>query len=276
MKRHTRASLALLVLSVTSWVFGLDEPCSRSDVSGAMERLDGDVVRVALGSAAVERITGENARNRLRALIASNPAAFEQSQKRLRRLGWTPTEEVFVERSMSRIGNRDAAQPSFGLVQDHSEQNADGEILFWSWTDGDDSTWEGSIYVEIYSNGAASLWDGQIDASTSEHAWVWYEKSWERPARERPRVRFSAPPIPGSAAQVVHFIRDDGRQLELGIMPAASFYRWAVCWRAAVVGGCTTAAIACRLSGPAWPACWAAWCIGAEVGGAIACYLSSE
>jgi hypothetical protein len=47
----------------------------------------------------------------------------------------------------------------------------------------------------------------------------------------------------------------------------------AVCWRNAVVGGCTTAAIGCIRVKVAWPACFATWCIGAEVGGAVACAL---
>lgn len=37
-------------------------------------------------------------------------------------------------------------------------------------------------------------------------------------------------------------------------------------WLRCAYGGCTTAAVACALSGPGWLGCFGAWCAGAEAG----------
>lgn len=231
------------------------------------------LVRLANG-VDVERLTGDAALAHLRNLMSRNPAAFAQSRKDLLARGFKPTETVFVERTLRQARSRwDQARP-FQYVQDYSESNSDGEIVFWSWTDGDDDTWEGSIYVTIYSNGAETTWDGQIYDATEDHPWVWYQKTYERQPIDK-QIEYSAPPLPGRGAEAIQLARLGQPMWKPEFLPAGSFYNWSVCWRSAVVGGCTTAAVACRLSGPAWPGCFGAWCVGAEVGGAIGCYFAN-
>lgn len=246
---------------------------ARAGIKVAQPSRDVKLVQSAPGLA-MERITGQAALSHLRNLHSRNPAAFVESRKKLKALGYEPTDQVYVERTIRNAKSKTDRSDPYLLLQNYSEQNGDGEIVFWSWTDGNDSTWEGSIYVEIYDDGAASTWDGQIDASTEAHPWVWYQKTWERPAFDFD-IGFALPPLPGgfNSAIVLASSRPMSRQ---GILPVArGFGLWANCWRDFVVGGCITAAIGCRASGPGWAACFGGWCFGAEVAGAVVCYMQN-
>jgi hypothetical protein len=157
----------------------------------------------------------------------------------------------------------------------YTEYNADGEITLWSADAGTNSVWSGTIYVEIYSTGAASTWQGEIDVSTTDYPWLWYQKSWERVPIDR-QMRFEGPPpLPG---QFLFAVLSDGqggrgRYETTSTCQGCGFAAWAACWRDFVVTGCTAAAVGCLVSGPAWPACFGAWCSGAVVAGAVHCYF---
>jgi len=156
----------------------------------------------------------------------------------------------------------------------YTESNAQAEITLWSSDDGNNNTWEGTIYVEIYSNGAAATYNGQIDVSATSYPWVWYRKEWERPPTHGGGVSFRrdglrSPELLTTSPAVLSFLPGD---LAVNVVPV-SFYGWAICWRACVIAGCTTAAFGCLHSGPAWPGCWGAWCFGAEAGCAASCYV---
>lgn len=233
-----------------------------------------DIQRVALGGGAfVERLKGDAALAHLYNAMSRRPDAFAAARRSLARRGFTSTPLVYVERTIRLARNPAGEDRSTTLpAQTHSEQNGDGEIIFWSWDDGQNATWEGAIYVEIYSTGSATTWEGQIDASTTEHPWIYYEKTWQGGGGGPHEVRFGVPPpLPGMQA-VPAVSLGQASSYGAGYAPA-SWLGWAVCWRRCVVVGCGTAAIGCLSSGPAWPGCFAAWCLGAEIMCAVGCAM---
>jgi hypothetical protein len=271
-------SLSLLLLSPI--LVSAGERGGYGPVYPVVQQISNDVRLVELTpEVAVEQIRGASAVARLQKIMARHPEVFAKSRKRWLERGYTPTQEVFIERTVRRgAGNGDIT-----LTQTSGESNAEGEILFWSY-DGPGYTWQGTIYVEVYADNSASMWDGQIDTSSDEHPWIFQEMTWSGggsgPEGPENRVkRFGPPPLPG------HLARTGGIQLAVnrqpdfrshngpGILPVRSFYDWAVCWRAGVVSGCTTAAVGCMRVKAGWPACFGLWCVGAEIGSAIGCAM---
>lgn len=221
----------------------------------------GDDVRLVQLNAetAVEQMNGQAARSHVRNLLSRQPQAFAASRKLMTERGYVPTDHYYVERTINLAAKkRGEGDNQFA----YSESNADGEIVIWSWDDGNPDTWEGSIYVEVYRDGSASTWDGQIDESRTDYPWIWYRKTWEKPGRGGPKPVHLVPPFP-----------TNGIQLASADYQLAGFYEWAVCWRSGVVSGCTAAAIGCRRLGPAWAECFGFLCVGAEVGSAIGCAM---
>lgn len=161
-------------------------------------------------------------------------------------------------------------------AQNYSEQNRDGEIVFWSWSDGNNATWEGEIYVEVYSTGWAATYEGQIDASTSQHPWIWYENTWERPRGPIQTEYGTPPPASGFAVLAVapSWLPRDPASRPSGYALALRGMAWAKCWRGCVVGACSAIAGACLFSNGLWPKCFGGGCVFAELGCAIDCALS--
>lgn len=235
-----------------------------------VKKLSEDITLVQYDSErAVEQLRGTAALAHLQNLRSREPQALIASIKNMKEHGFRPTDHVFVERHLRLARNTSqSGPPPYSLTQTSSEANSDGEIVFWSWDDGDNSTWEGTIYVEIYSDGAASTWDGQIYDETEDHPWVWYQKTWERDPVDR---RIAFPPLPGTRSNDRFLLTNSAIALRPQF-DLVGFYEWATCWRAAVVGGCSGAAWTCRRTGPLWPECFAYGCTGAEIAGAIGCY----
>jgi hypothetical protein len=237
----------------------------------------GEVQLVAINNdVAVERIHGRAAAAHLENLLSRKPAAFVRAQQILRERGFTPTDFVYVERTLRRLNARLKSSSSVLPAQDYSEWNADGEIVFWSWTDGDDGTWEGSIYMEAYGDDSASTWEGQIDVSVEEYPWVYYSNTWtgdgdgggdDGGGDPLPTLK-KTPPRPG---QIVPAVASSGYPSTMYML--VGWNEWGRCWRGCVIGNCTTAAIACRYTGPLWAKCFGGWCGGSLVGCGVGCYF---
>jgi hypothetical protein len=253
---------------------------SASGPGGGEFRLDQVPERVIVkmnDHQAVEKLSGEAARSHLRNLLSRHPEAFTEAQRVARERGWKDADVVHVERTLAmttgswlKPGDVITAAPA-----SFTEYNSDGEITFWSADAGTDSVWAGTIYVEVYSTGAASTWDGELDVSTTDYPWIWYQQTWERTPIDRQMKYEGPPPRPG---QFLYAVLSDapggaGRYQTTAGCSGCGFARWAACWRIAVVTGCGSAAVACLRVGPLWPACWAYSCLGAEVGSAMGCYF---
>lgn len=234
----------------------------------------GDVQRVKIGDDLwVEKLHGEAALAHLYNLLGRRPDALAAARRNLTVQGFSPTETVYVERVIGLAhGSAQESGSSVGLAQTYSEQDGRGEIVFWSWDDGQPNTWEGTIYIEIYSNGAASTWEGQINSGTTDHPWVYYRKTWEQQPRPPQQTLWDAPPLPGTVVPATMKTPFNGSPDE--IMLAGTFYGWAKCWRQCVVGWCAGAAVACLGTTVNWPICWGAACSGAELACGINCYGS--
>lgn len=268
-------SIFVTMAAVGSVIAFAQPPAHFPEVIKALEASPGDVQLVKLGGDVwVERLTGVAALAHLNNLRSRRPKAFANSGKTLRQRGFTPTDHVYVERTL-RLASSDtsATAPGFGLAQTYSEQNASGEIVITSWTDGDDNTWEGQIYVEVYSDNDASTWEGQIDASDSNHDWVYYTKTWESPdgpLQQEVSNPFGEAPM-GKAVPAV--ISPETERLREGYRLARqSWLEWAYCWRQSVVAWCSAGAVGCVATNGGWAGCWGATCSGVLVGSAIGCY----
>lgn len=63
-------------------------------------------------------------------------------------------------------------------AQTYSESNADGEVIYYSWDDGDDGTWEGQQFFEAYRDGYWELTDLQEDINEDPRVlWAWLSGS---------------------------------------------------------------------------------------------------
>lgn len=229
-----------------------------------------DVVLVKAGpDVLVQQMQGLEALEHLQNLRSQNPEAFAKARRSLLDKGFKPTNHVFVERTV-RVASRPGDTNGVAFAQDYSESNAEGEILFWSWSDGDDTTWEGEIYVEVYSTNDASAWEGQIDASNEDHEWIYYEKTWEKPTEEF-RDTSSNPEAPQQLDVLPAVISPQTERFSAQYR-SAGWIAWAGCWRENVVAGCAGAAVGCIATNGGWPGCWGATCVGVQVASAISCY----
>jgi hypothetical protein len=226
----------------------------------------------------VEQLRGNAASAHLQNLIARHPKAFAESRKDMARRGFHPTNTVFVERTYRDVSNR-SQHPThpYELVQTSNEQNSDGEIVFWSY-DGPGDSWQGSIYMEVYSDGAASMWNGQIDTTSQDYPYNWVENTWSYGGDDGPDTRTALPnhpPLPGNISRIAGVQFASWKPGQGALLVTFNWYNWSTCWRAGVVGGCTTAAVGCLRSAAAWPACFGLWCVGAEIGTGLACAIAN-
>ena len=108
-----------------------------------------------------EQLTGAAARAYVAAKRAADPrfeAAQAKAAAEMRQLGWKPTGEVIVYRRtkvqitpslVSRL--RDFFMPRVHADTD-SWGNSEGEFIADQWTDGDEATWEGSLWSHNYTH----------------------------------------------------------------------------------------------------------------------------
>jgi hypothetical protein len=230
---------------------------------------------------AVEQIHGKSAVAHLRNLMARRPEAFKRSAELLRAKGHVPTEEVFVERTLrTRFGTYKgegmSASP-YSFVQTSGESSQDGEIVFWSW-DGPGYTWQGTIYMEVYGYGAAT-WDGEIDTDDSNYPWNWETQTWASPdcspncGPENQTGLQPRPLRPGDMSRGAIQLAAMRSKGDYSLASWNSWYNWSICFRTAVVAGCTAAAVGCSRVKAAFPACFGLWCVGVEIGSGIGCAL---
>jgi hypothetical protein len=132
---------------------------------------------------AVEVLEGEAALAHIRNLKAKRPKAWARAEQLLIERGYKPTGEAVVLRSTSLVRDREKPRKPFGFIQE-TIQDSSGEVTFWSWDDGQDGTWEGTIYMADY-DGFESLADAQIYFDTPDFAPTWeYTVHVEGPPQE--------------------------------------------------------------------------------------------
>lgn len=158
-KRPTRLSrlgflvVATLVLPGCADQEPITPPVSREagvpslhNESGAEIEVDERRVIQLPDGRTLEVLHGELATRHLQQLMSRRPEAFANLSLAAR--GYRPSEEVVVQRitraqHTASLGTGFTLGKSYTFAQDADEATSEGEITFWSWDDGDDSTWEG-------------------------------------------------------------------------------------------------------------------------------------
>jgi hypothetical protein len=196
----------------------------------------------------VEVLTGKAALSHFKNLKAKSPKAFDKSVTHLQERGFTPTESVVVIRSIHT-----------GIVPTQSSvETSEGEIVFWSWTDGDPSTWEGSMYATKYATGQETVYDGQIDTPTNDVRWEYM--SYDTP-RQRYQTTQTQPENEG-----IYLLASLRSPRSAGIETIATSRPKIREWVGCVVGGCMALGMGCVLSGPLYPECVILGCAGTKAG----------
>jgi hypothetical protein len=152
----------------------------------------------------LEHLTGHAARQRFEQLRASHRGVFEKAAAMLLRHGFVDTGVVEIIRTPRAVRNSRGDSPRpYSLVD--SVADTEGEIVYWSWDDGDQTTWEGNIYLHEYSTVNWISFNGQFSVETA-NAWAMY---WDDPVGasepagggpDNQGVRFQQPPMFPNAA----------------------------------------------------------------------------
>ncbi|MGN6182724.1 MAG: hypothetical protein ACTHQM_03620 [Thermoanaerobaculia bacterium] len=189
----------------------------------------------------------------LELLKSKRPTAFEKAERRLTARGFTPTDRVVVFRTGA------VAPANFAPVQ--SVETTEGEIVFWSWDDGDDSTWEGTMWLARYSNGAELLQEAQFDVATTTPTVTYESTIWRKP----PDLEY-ADTLSSGRQQPLLVASLNGVAASPQIELASSMPRPAREWLGCVINGCLVGAVACVFTGPAFPECVVVVCAAVKLG----------
>lgn len=191
---------------------------------------------------AAEVLLPDEAINHLANLKVRKRAAFRDAERSLAGRGLKPTRVVGVVRSLSTASSkRRGTGPIRPVASDGT-----GEITVWAWDDGDDSTWEGLVYIERYGEGAVTF---TTQIYIPDQAMRWNDPiSYER---------FREPVILTS-----HRGSSRGGIQLIDRRPQEKIADWATCaffW-------CLGAAVGCIVMGPLWYPCFLAGCFTALIG----------
>ena len=211
----------------------------------------------------VEHLAGTKATQHLAALKKRKKEAFKKAEEDLQTFGMQETGHVYVVRTF----DLESLSPASSSIT-----TSTGEIVFSSWDDGYDGTWEGVIYAENY-NGGSVTYNAQINIEQNGNNWtVWrtvvdYDPygggNGDREALlddSQTQLRLDAV-FAGLTQTYSEAIPAIGGSSQLRPMLAGAYdyYRCAF-W------GCLGAAVGCFFLGPAAPPCFFVACTAVLVG----------
>ena len=185
----TRARSLLVVVLIVAVIHAPTVQAALPSSGAAKQSRHGSNVYQRLasddGRNTVQVLTGREALDHLKNLQARRPGPFAEAGQRLRAKGWTPTEHVLVVRTVRKaITSRNGYGPILP-AQTTTIDTDEGEVVFWSWDDGDPLTWEGEMWAQRYSDGAEALTAPQADTEqhyvTSEELIYWHSPTVENP-----------------------------------------------------------------------------------------------
>jgi hypothetical protein len=211
--------------------------------------------------------TGSSVSLRVRQLL-SRKKAFARAYKDMVSRGAKP---AFEEHGFTILGvdlNKTVSyKKSAFTLQDISD--GDYEMSFFPFDDGDNSTWEGIIYVRgQYDEATYSLKIDDMQEDLSQ-AGI-YQEVYYPSDGGAPRDCMNSPcPIQGPVSRSGHAVRQasfSNHPSAVTLKPQQSRFRT---WLGCAASGCITAAIGCRYSGPGYFWCLGGWCGGSLLGCAI-------
>lgn len=264
------AALAVLLSALPAWAAEEAPVASPSAhlLEAGCRAPDSEVVLDADRGISVERVQGEAARTHLLNLMASHPEPFASARSTLAERGANPTEQVFVLRSLALADPVPALSKAPGSSPDSvAIGDGSGEMIFWSWDDGDPSTWEGQIYVANYEHDFEAILETQFAIGSVPYSVVWGSTIWSRrgPYQQFPDATSTGGDATFGAESLVSLLASGGPGVLAGgdepPRPEPRAQHYLNCWLEGVGGGCATAAVACLVSGPVWIVCFLEGCL---------------
>lgn len=270
--------LALILSTLAPWAQAQPTPISQTLLNLTHE--GGNVLtrshdRVVLAGSGmhrgVELLAGERAADYLRMLMAQHPDRFENLGRYLAEEGYVPTHEVSVARLIRFVPAEDQ-QPMSGsdFRLTTSTSTSEGVVVTHSWDDGDDATWEGSLYVESYSDGAWARYEAQVDIATADWEAIWAEAvaGGGSPDGDPFPARLNDP-TSGLQQKFSHALLGRASMpLQSGIAPCfmtLPAQPWFQDFMTCVISGAAGCATACAFTGPGWGNCTSACAAGVYV-----------
>lgn len=124
----------------------------------------------------VETVTGASAAAYVHSLLARDPkvwSAFQASAAEMRSRGFKPTGQTVIVRRYRADAQAALRQSPLNELlrrvfpsvhaQTTSYSDGNGEVIYVSWDDGNDETWEGEQFVQYYSDGYWELTNKQLN-----------------------------------------------------------------------------------------------------------------
>lgn len=187
--------------------------------------------------------------------------------------GFAPTNLILALETVVVVGQERREAPAGVGFASTTVSNSSGEVIIPSWDDGDDSTWEGVIYVEDYSTGEWATYAGQLDISTPAYSANWATRTgplnqqghWSEGQPEMDRLSGFALAVARERGRVVHAPSREPGAAALASSGLVMFRDFAWC----SVSWCAICAELCLLSGPYWGVCFGGCCVG----GVITCAI---
>lgn len=239
--------------------------CAAASIGGSTEVgslryiRDGQIVEFLHGYMAINHLSKKRSRH---------PERFVGFGGSLAARGYRPTGMVVVLRSVG-PARFDPAGESGGTTAfaAFTDSNSEGEQIFWSWDDGDDATWEGTQYVERYSDGSWVTYDGQLDISNNDGHVIWGEETGRGGGTVYDQISHSH-----SSHRLAISPQRLSTLLVHDVLHQSPIQEWAIC----LVAGCAGCAGGCVFTGPVYPQCFGNCCFGVSIACALEYYLGGE
>lgn len=140
-------------------------------------------------------------------------------------------------------------------------------MIFWSWDDGDPSTWEGQIYVANYEHDFEALLETQFAIGSVPYSVVWGGMIWSRrgPYQQFPDAASTGGDETFGTEFLASLLAGGGPGLLAGgdepPKPKPKAQHYLECWLGGMGSGCFAGAVRCLLTGPAWVVCFLTDCM---------------
>jgi hypothetical protein len=219
---------------------------------------------------AVQRLSGKEAYDHLQQVRDVKGEAFGHSVALMASQGYRPTKVAVVVRTV-RVDKliSEGVIPSSAVPVGTEISNQEGEVIFWSWDDGNDGTWEGVTYVAKYSTGQWATYNSQVNIQVPQYSTVWAQMTGGSIQEENQDVLDRGPQrmngflqaisrgggVPATPLAVASSPRAPGVGLA-AINANQEFEDFVIC----SVGFCYICAEGCIFAGPFWPECFGLCC----------------
>lgn len=269
------------ILLSTLIPYAAAQPISFSPPLASLNHQDGMVLtksreRVVLAASdmqhGVELLAGRQAVDYLLNLKAKHPDRFDKMGQHLSKHGYVPTNRVTVARLVRFVpveSKQPSSDPNLRLAE--STSTSQGVVVTQSWDDGDDATWEGTFYVQRYTDGAWATYEAQLDIATSDYEVIWAEAiaGGGGPGGDPFPVSLNQPTGGldnfSLAALRRHSASSQSRATATPCFLTLPAQPWFQDFTTCLVSGSAGCATACALTGVGWADCTAACSAGVFV-----------